>query len=125
MTLDIRTLTGDELGREIAHARNRRDAFAAGREPAEVLTALRELLDEQTRRREARRQYDDALDNYGERLAEAGSSAFMLYGNSADAMTVARSEVGPEPRPEDFGLVPEPPRPAPAPAPVDPSDIPF
>ena len=71
-------------------------------------------------------QYDLALDQYGEMLAEAGSSAFMLYGNSSDAMSVAYATVSP-PRPEDFGLTAADlaPAPRPAPAPVDPTDLPF
>lgn len=47
-------LTDRELEREIAHARNRRDAYAAGREPAEVMAELRALLDMQAARRRAR-----------------------------------------------------------------------
>lgn len=46
-----RDMTNDELYRALAHARNRRDAYAEGREPQEVLTELRRLLDEQERRR--------------------------------------------------------------------------
>jgi hypothetical protein len=51
----LHSLTNDELYRELAHARNRRDAFSFGREPSEVLSAVKQLIDEQTRRREARR----------------------------------------------------------------------
>lgn len=38
---------------------------------------------------------DEADQSYSEYVAEVGSSAFMLYGNSADAMTVAYAEVRP------------------------------
>ena len=47
----IRSLTNNELQRELAHARNKRDAFSMGNEPAEVMRHLRDLLDEQDRRR--------------------------------------------------------------------------
>lgn len=50
-----RNLTDDELARAVVASRNRRDAFAAGREPADALTNLRRLLDEQARRRAERR----------------------------------------------------------------------
>ena|SRR5215467_14654401 len=70
-------------------------------------------------------QYQAALDNYGERLAEVGSSAYMLYGNAADAMRVAYSEVR-KPTRAMFGLPPEPERKVAPPSPVDTSDdIPF
>jgi hypothetical protein len=72
-------------------------------------------------------QYENALDTYGERLAEAGSSAFMLYGDSGDAMSVAYQTVR-KPRPEDFGLTADDVRPATPPppvSPVDPTDLPF
>ena len=48
-------MTDRELARAIAHARNRRDAFAEGRDPRRVRTHLRRLLDEQARRRAERR----------------------------------------------------------------------
>jgi hypothetical protein len=69
--------------------------------------------------------YENALESYYECLAETGSSAYMLYGNASDANRVAYAECGPRPRPEDFGLAPEPPRVPAPPAPVDPDDIPF
>jgi hypothetical protein len=51
--MDITTLTNDELGRELAHARNARDAYSEGRVPADVLTRVSDLLAEQARRRAA------------------------------------------------------------------------
>jgi hypothetical protein len=51
----LRNLTADDLAREVAHARNQRDAFAEGRVPGGVLANLRALLDEQARRRHARK----------------------------------------------------------------------
>ena len=69
----------------------------------------------------------DGARHYGELLAEAGSSAFMLYGNASDAMSVAYQTVR-KPRPEDFGLTADdlaPATPAPPIAPVDPTDLPF
>ena len=71
--------------------------------------------------------YDAALQSYDETLAEIGSGAFMLYGNAADAITVAHAEVQP-PRPEDFGLSAAdvaPARQAPRPIAIDPDDLPF
>lgn len=47
--------TDDELARAIIHARNKRDAFAQGREPQEVMHNLRMLEQEATDRRELRR----------------------------------------------------------------------
>lgn len=58
MIKNLSTLTNQELGREIAHARNRRDAFPtndAAERHTGVMTELRSLLGEQERRREARR----------------------------------------------------------------------
>jgi hypothetical protein len=57
---EINLLNDADLNREIIHARNRRDAFAAGREPADVMRNLRLLLDEQNRRRDARRSFRNA-----------------------------------------------------------------
>lgn len=54
--MKLRNLTNDELARELIHARNRRDAYAEGREPTSVLLAVRRLLTEQSRRRAARKQ---------------------------------------------------------------------
>jgi hypothetical protein len=45
----------NDLARGIAHARNKRDAFAIGREPEPVARHLRDLLFEQNRRAHARR----------------------------------------------------------------------
>ena len=50
----IRDLTDEELNRQIAHVRRKRDAFARGREPRYVMARLRHLLAEQARRRDAR-----------------------------------------------------------------------
>ena len=51
----LAAMSGSDLNREIAHARNKRDAFSAGREPQAVMRHLRRLLDEQIRRRQTRR----------------------------------------------------------------------
>ena len=48
--LNLRNLTNRELSREIAHARNCRDAYAIGRVPQEVTNKLYTLLGEQDRR---------------------------------------------------------------------------
>lgn len=46
-----RELDRNELNRAIAHARNKRDAYSAGREPQETMVELHALLSEQARRR--------------------------------------------------------------------------
>jgi hypothetical protein len=48
---NLSNLSNADLNRAIAGARSKRDAFAAGREPAEVVTRLNALLREQARRR--------------------------------------------------------------------------
>jgi hypothetical protein len=53
-TNDLKDLTNRELNADIAHARNARDAYAAGKEPQEVLQRLSSLLTEQARRRDER-----------------------------------------------------------------------
>ena len=55
------SMTDDELARAIALARNRRDAYAEGREPADVLAAVSALLAEQEGRRQARRARRESL----------------------------------------------------------------
>ena len=54
--MDVKRMTRDELNRALASARNRRDAFAVGRESAEVLKRIRVLTDELTYRRVRRNQ---------------------------------------------------------------------
>jgi hypothetical protein len=49
-----RSMSLADLNRRVAHLRNKRDAFAAGREPADVMVALGRALDELARRRSAR-----------------------------------------------------------------------
>lgn len=51
----LQTLGDRDLGRALAHARNRRDAYTLGREPAEVLDLLARLTREQEARRLMRR----------------------------------------------------------------------
>lgn len=50
----LAALSNADLARALATARNRRDAYAIGREPEAVRTAVRELVREQARRRTAR-----------------------------------------------------------------------
>ena len=58
----VRELDAAELGRAIASARNKRDAYAEGREPAWVKSELAALLAEQDRRRMVRRTRREAAE---------------------------------------------------------------
>lgn len=87
MRLNLSSLTDSELSRELAHARNRRDAYAAGREPFEVTSALRDILSEQDRRRGER-----ALSRYiHEPDVLLRATAPGIAGDLIDVVKVARS----------------------------------
>lgn len=51
ITVNLREMSVQELNRALASARNKRDAFPAGREPREILHRIRVIQDEQNRRR--------------------------------------------------------------------------
>lgn len=75
---------------------------------------------------EAEEAYQDAMESWHERYAEAGSSWVFGGGNPHDASLAAHESVGPKPTRAQFGLGPSEPAPAaPSWTPPPDNDIPF